>query len=63
MTEQPEEPTVTEQPEEPAATPAGDADASVDEVQDVELEAQAASMASTGHRADARSGSGAGTMW
>ena len=41
MTEQPEEPTVTEQPEEPAATPAGDADASVDEVQDVELEAQA----------------------
>lgn len=42
VTEQPEEPTVTEQPEEPAATPAGDADASVDEVQDVELEAQAA---------------------
>ena len=41
VTEQPEEPTVTEQPEEPAATPAGDADASVDEVQDVELEAQA----------------------
>lgn len=40
VTEQPEEPTVTEQPEEPAATPA--ADASVDEVQDVELEAQAA---------------------
>jgi len=40
-TEQPEEPTVTEQPEEPGATPAGDADASVDEVQDVELEAQA----------------------
>ena len=39
--EQPAEPTVTEQPEEPAATPAGDADASVDEVQDVELEAQA----------------------
>lgn len=39
VTEQPEEPTVTEQPEEPAATPA--ADASVDEVQDVELEAQA----------------------
>ena len=39
--EQPEEPTVTEQPKEPAATPAGDADASVDEVQDVELEAQA----------------------
>ena len=32
---------MTEQPEEPAATPAGDADASVDEVQDVELEAQA----------------------
>lgn len=42
VTEQPEEPTVTEQPEEPAATPTGDADASVDEVQDVELEAQAA---------------------
>lgn len=42
VTEQPEEPTVTEQPEEPAATPAGDADASADEVQDVELEAQAA---------------------
>lgn len=42
VTEQPEEPTVTEQPEEPAATPAGDADASVDEVQDVELETQAA---------------------
>lgn len=41
VTEQPEEPTVTEQPEEPAATPAGDADASADEVQDVELEAQA----------------------
>lgn len=41
VTEQPEEPTVTQQPEEPAATPAGDADASVDEVQDVELEAQA----------------------
>lgn len=41
VTEQPEEPTVTEQPEEPAVTPAGDADASVDEVQDVELEAQA----------------------
>lgn len=41
VTEQPEEPTVTEQPEEPAATPTGDADASVDEVQDVELEAQA----------------------
>ncbi|MFR7394431.1 DUF5979 domain-containing protein [Blautia massiliensis (ex Durand et al. 2017)] len=41
VTEQPEEPTVTEQPEEPGATPAGDADASVDEVQDVELEAQA----------------------
>ena len=41
VTEQPEEPTVTEQPEEPAATPAEDADASVDEVQDVELEAQA----------------------
>ena len=40
VTEQPEEPTVTEQPEEPAATPAEDADASVDEVQDVELEAQ-----------------------
>ena len=39
VTEQPEEPTVTEQPEELAATPA--ADASVDEVQDVELEAQA----------------------
>ena len=41
VTEQPEEPTVTEQPEEPAATPAEDADASVDEVQDVELEEQA----------------------
>lgn len=41
VTEQPEEPTVTEQPKEPAATPAGDADASVDEVQDVELETQA----------------------
>lgn len=41
VTEQPEEPTVTEQPKEPAATPAGDAYASVDEVQDVELEAQA----------------------
>ena len=41
VTEQPEEPTVTEQPKEPAATPAGDADASVDEVQDVGLEAQA----------------------
>lgn len=41
VTEQLEEPTVTEQPKEPAATPAGDADASVDEVQDVELEAQA----------------------
>lgn len=41
VTEQPEEPTVTQQPEESAATPAGDADASVDEVQDVELEAQA----------------------
>lgn len=41
VTEQPEEPTVTEQTKEPAATPAGDADASVDEVQDVELEAQA----------------------
>lgn len=41
VTEQPEEPTVTEQPKEPAATPAGDADASVDEVQDVELGAQA----------------------
>lgn len=41
VTEQPEEPTVTEQPKEPAATPAGDADASVDEVQDVELEAPA----------------------
>lgn len=41
VTEQPEELTVTEQPKEPAATPAGDADASVDEVQDVELEAQA----------------------
>lgn len=41
VTEQPEEPTVTEQPKEPAATPAGDADASVDEIQDVELEAQA----------------------
>ena len=38
---QPADPTVTEQPEEPGATPAGDADASVDEVQDVELEAQA----------------------
>lgn len=44
VTEQPEEPTVTEQPEEPGATPAGDADASVDEVQDVELEAQAAKL-------------------
>lgn len=42
VTEQPEEPTVTEQPEEPGATPAGDADASVDEVQDVELEVQSA---------------------
>lgn len=42
VTEQPEEPTVTEQPEEPAATPAGDADASVDEVQDVEMEVQSA---------------------
>ena len=42
VTEQPEEPTVTEQPEEPGAAPAEDADASVDEVQDVELEAQAA---------------------
>ena len=41
VTEQPEEPTVTEQPKEPAATPAGDADASVVEVQAVELEAQA----------------------
>ena len=41
VTEQPEEPTVTEQPEEPTATPAEDTDASVDEVQDVELEAQA----------------------
>lgn len=41
VTEQPEEPTVTEQPEEPAATPAEDADASADEVQDVEMEAQA----------------------
>lgn len=39
VTEQPEEPTVTEQPEEPAATSAEDA--SADEVQDVELEAQA----------------------
>lgn len=42
VTEQPEEPTVTEQPEEPAATPAGDADASADEVQDVEMEVQSA---------------------
>lgn len=41
VTEQPEEPTVTEQPEEPGTTPAEDADASADEVQDVELEAQA----------------------
>ena len=41
VTGQPEEPTVTEQPEEPAATPAEDADASADEVQDVELEEQA----------------------
>lgn len=41
VTEQPEEPIVTEQPEEPGATPVEDADASVDEVQDVELEAQA----------------------
>lgn len=41
VTEQPEEPTVTEQPEEPAATPAEDADASADEVQDVEMEVQA----------------------
>lgn len=40
VTEQPEEPTVTEQPEEPAATPAEDADASADEVQDVEMEVQ-----------------------
>lgn len=38
---QPADPTVTEQPEEPTATPAEDAEASVDEVQDVELEAQA----------------------
>lgn len=42
VTEQPEEPTVTEQPEEPGATPAGDADASADEVQDVEMEVQSA---------------------
>lgn len=42
VTEQPEEPTVTEQPEEPAATPAEDADASADEVQDVEMEVQSA---------------------
>ena len=42
MTEQPEEPTVTEQPEEPTATPAEDTDASVDEVQDVEMEVQSA---------------------
>ena len=42
VTEQPEEPTVTEQPEEPAATPAEDADASADEVQDVEKEVQSA---------------------
>lgn len=41
VTEQPEEPTVTEKPEGPTATPAEDTDASVDEVQDVELEAQA----------------------
>lgn len=41
VTEQPEESTVTEQPEEPGTTPAEDADASADEVQDVELEAQA----------------------
>lgn len=42
VTEQPEEPTVTEQPEEPTATPAEDTDASVDEVQDVEMEVQSA---------------------
>lgn len=42
VTEQPEEQTVTEQPEEPAATPAEDADASADEVQDVEMEVQSA---------------------
>lgn len=40
VTEQPEEPTVTEKPEEPSMTPTEDA--SADEVQDVELEAQAA---------------------
>ena len=45
-TEQPADPTVTEQPEEPtvteepSVTPAEDADASFDEVQDVEMEAQ-----------------------
>lgn len=39
VTEQPEEPTVTE---EPSVTPAEDADTSSDEVQDVEMEAQAA---------------------
>ena len=39
VTEQPEEPTVTEKPEEPSMTPTEDA--SADEVQDVELEAQA----------------------
>lgn len=44
VTEQPEEPTVTEQPEEPAATPAEDADASADEVQDVEMEVQSAKL-------------------
>lgn len=47
-TEQPADPTVTEQPEEPtvteepSVTPAEDADSSSDEVQDVEMEAQAA---------------------
>lgn len=44
VTEQPEEPTVTEQPEEPTATPAEDTDASVDEVQDVEMEVQSAKL-------------------
>ena len=41
VTEQPEEPTVTEAPEDPSVTPVEDMDASSDEVQDVEMEAQA----------------------
>ena len=41
VTGQPEEPTVTEQPENPSVTPAEDADAPADEIQDVEMEAQA----------------------